>query len=98
MSEANDNGNPQFVVVVEKKPGLMAGIFAIIAAILAMLFLAIIFLPIAIVCAITGTIISIKNKNGPAIAANAFAWALILAAMAISPSIWILFGAMTANM
>ncbi|MDY4594369.1 MAG: hypothetical protein SO424_04820 [[Pasteurella] aerogenes] len=67
------------------KPGKTAGIIACILAVLGILFLGVIFVPLAAIVALIGTIIAVKNKNMPAVGINILAWVLVLAGSFTSP-------------
>ena len=67
-------------VAAATKPGtgMVAGIIACVLAVLGILFLGTIFVPLAAVVAIFGTVIAIKNKNGAGIGVNELAWGSIV--------------------
>jgi hypothetical protein len=79
MSEA------QVVVVQKQGGGMVAGIIAIVLAILGILFLGFIFVPLAAVVALFGTIIALKNMNMGAIGVNILAWVLTVIGLFTSP-------------
>ena len=79
------NTEKEIVYVTKKGNGMTAGIIACVLAVLGILFFGTIFIPIAIIVAIFGTIISIKNMNGAGIGVNALAWLLIIAGFVTSP-------------
>jgi uncharacterized membrane protein YccC len=79
MSEA------QQVVVVKQGTGTVAGIIASVLAVLGILFLGFIFVPIAAIVALIGTIIAIKNKNWAGIGVNVLAWVLTIVGLITSP-------------
>lgn len=79
MSEA------QQVVLEKKGTGMVAGIIACVLAVLGILFIGTIFVPIAVIVALIGTIIAIKNKNGAGIGVNVLAWVLTIVGLLTSP-------------
>jgi uncharacterized membrane protein YccC len=79
MSEA------QQVVLVKQGTGTVAGIIASVLAVLGILFLGFIFVPIAAIVALIGTIIAIKNKNWAGIGVNVLAWVLTIVGLITSP-------------
>ena len=72
---------------VPKQPGtgMIAGIIACVLAVLGILFLGFIFVPLAAVVAMVGTVIAIKNGNGAGIGVNVLAWVLTLIGLYTSP-------------
>jgi len=75
----------QQVIVVKQGSGILAGIIASALAVLGILFLGIIFVPIAAIVALIGTIIAIKNKNWAGIGVNVLAWVLTIVGLFTSP-------------
>ncbi|MDY4280072.1 MAG: hypothetical protein SOX56_03145 [[Pasteurella] mairii] len=67
------------------KAGKTAGIIACVLAVLGILFLGVVFVPLAAIVALIGTIIAVKNKNMPAIGINILAWILVLVGLFTSP-------------
>ena len=65
--------------------GMTAGIIACILAVLGILFLGTIFVPIAAIVALIGSIIAIKNKNWAGIGVNILAWVLTIIGLFTSP-------------
>ena len=65
--------------------GMVAGIIACVLAVLGILFIGTIFVPIATIVALIGTIIAIKNKNGAGIGVNILAWILTIVGLFTSP-------------
>lgn len=65
--------------------GLIAGVIACVLAVLGILFLGIVFVPLATVVAVVGTVIAIKNRNAAGIGVNMLAWVLILLGFFTSP-------------
>jgi hypothetical protein len=82
----------EVVYVTKKGNGMTAGIIACVLAVLGILFLGTIFVPIAIVVALFGTIIAVKNKNGAGIGVNVLAWVLIIVGIATSPVLLAIIG------
>lgn len=73
------------VVQVKQGAGLTAGIIACVLAVLGILFLGTIFVPIALVVAIIGMIIAVKNQNMSGIGVNILAFVLIVVGFYTSP-------------
>ena len=73
--------------VVQKNTGagVMAGIIACVLAIVGILFFGTIFVPLAAIVAIFGTVIAVKNKNIKGIGVNILAWVLTLIGLFTSP-------------
>ncbi|MGQ0286567.1 hypothetical protein ACT2CV_05115 [Pasteurellaceae bacterium 22721_9_1] len=67
------------------KSGMVAGIIACVLAVLGILFLGIVFVPLAAITALIGSIIAFKNKNLAGIGVNILAWVLILVGLFTSP-------------
>lgn len=65
--------------------GMIAGIIACLLAVLGILFLGTIFVPLAAITALIGTIIAVKNKNIKGIGVNVLAWILTLIGLFTSP-------------
>lgn len=65
--------------------GLLANGIACILAVLGILFLGIIFVPLAAITAIIGSIKAFKNKNLSSIGLNILAWVLVLIGFITSP-------------
>lgn len=65
--------------------GLIAGIIACVLAVLGILFLGIVFVPLAAIVTLIGTIIAIKNKNIAGIGVNVLAWVLVCVGLFTSP-------------
>lgn len=80
-TESNKNGK-----------GMVAGIIACVMAVLGILFLGFVFVPIAVVIAIFGTYIAIKNKNMSGIGVNILAWVLIIVGFVTSPALLLMIG------
>lgn len=72
--------------------GLVAGIIACVLAVLGILFLGIVFVPLAAVVALIGTIIAIKNKNIAGIGVNILAWVLVVIGLMTSPVLLVALG------
>ncbi len=75
----------QQVVITKKGNGMVAGIIACVLAVLGIFFLGVVFVPLAAVVALIGTIIAIKNKNIAGIGVNALAWVLTIVGLFTSP-------------
>ncbi|MDR0666959.1 MAG: hypothetical protein LBF71_06080 [Campylobacteraceae bacterium] len=74
------------------KPGMPAGIIACILAVLGILFLGFVFVPIALVVAIIGTVLALKAKDGASIGVNILALILVFIGFATSPVLLALIG------
>ncbi len=72
-------------ILVKQGTGMMAGIIACILAVLGILFLGIIFVPIAAIVALIGTLIAIKNNNIAGLGVNLLAWLLTIMGLFTSP-------------
>jgi hypothetical protein len=62
-------------------------------AVLGILFFGIVFIPIALVLAIIGTILAAKGKDMTSIGVNALAWVLVFIGFMTSPMLLALIGA-----
>lgn len=80
------------VVMVKQGTGMVAGIIASVLAVLGILFLGTVFVPLAAITAIIGTIIAVKNKNGGGIGVNILAWVLIIIGFVTSPMLLAIIG------
>jgi len=78
--------------VEKQKKGMTAGIIASVLAVLGILFLGVVFIPLAIIVALLGTFISIKNKNTAGIGVNILAWILIIVGFVTSPALLMVIG------
>ncbi|MFZ7108916.1 hypothetical protein [Avibacterium avium] len=65
--------------------GLVAGLIACVLAVLGILFLGFIFVPLAFITVLIGTIIAVKNRNMAGIGVNILAWVLVLIGLMTSP-------------
>ena len=72
-------------VNVNRGTGMVAGIIACVLAVLGILFLGIVFVPLAALVALFGTIIAVKNRNVGGIGVNVLAWVLVLVGLFTSP-------------
>lgn len=72
--------------------GMVAGIIACVLAVLGILFLGTVFVPIAALTALIGTIIALKNKSIPGIGVNILAWVLTVIGLFTSPVLLGLLG------
>ena len=75
----------QQAVVAKQGTGMVAGIIACVLAVLGILFLGTIFVPIAAIVTLIGTIIAIKNKNVAGAGVNVLAWILTIVGLFTSP-------------
>jgi len=71
--------------ITRKGAGKTAGIIACVLAVLGTLFLGFVFVPLAVIVGLFGTIIAVKNKNPTGIGICALAWVLIMVGFATSP-------------
>lgn len=71
---------------------MVAGIITCVLAVLGILFLGTVFVPIAALTALIGTIIALKNKNIPGIGVNILAWVLTVIGLFTSPVLLGLLG------
>ena len=85
------------MVIRKQKTGMVAGIIACVLAVLGILFLGTVFVPIAAIVALIGTIIAVKNKNGPGIGVNVLAWVLTIVGLFTSPVLLTIIGVSTSN-
>lgn len=65
--------------------GLLANIIACVLAVLGILFLGIVFVPLAAITAIIGSIKAFKSRNLSSIGVNILAWILVLIGFFTSP-------------
>lgn len=72
--------------------GLIAGIIACILAVLGILVFGVVFVPLATVVAVVGTVIAVKNKNIAGIGVNLLAWALVVIGVFTSPVLLAVLG------
>ena len=82
----------QQVVLTKQGAGMVTGISACILALLGIFTLGIIFVPMAVIVALLGTIIAIKNKNVAGIGVFVLAWGLIIVGLFTSPVLLGLIG------
>ena len=85
--------NKEVVYLTKKGNGLTAGIIACVLAVLGILFFGVIFVPLAMVVALFGTFIAVKNRNMAGIGVNVLAWVLILIGFMTSPVLLAVLGA-----
>ena len=88
MTDAQELGD----ILQKRGAGKTAGIIACVSAVLGILFLGFIFVPLAAIIAVFGTIIAIKNSNGAGIGINILAWILIFVGLATSPVLLAMIG------
>lgn len=77
--------------------GILAGIIACVLAVLGILTVGTIFVPIAAIVSLIGTIIAMKNKNGSGIGVNILAWVLTIIGLFTSPVLMIIIGLSASN-
>lgn len=82
------------VVYVEKKssPGLLAGIFGNVFAVLGILFLGILFVPLGAVCSIIGLVQGIKGRAAAGIGVSALGVVLSVVGLFTSPALLLALG------
>ena len=73
------------VSIQSRGSGMVAGIIACVLAVLGILFLGIVFVPLAAIVALIGTIIAVKGRNIAGIGVNVLAWVLVLVGFFTSP-------------
>ena len=88
----------QQVVATKQGTGMVAGIIACVLAILGILSLGTIFVPIAAIVALIGTIIAVKNKNEAGIGVNVLAWVLTIVGLFTSPVLLAIIGLSAAGL
>jgi len=82
--------NPQQVIVVKsKRTGVIPGIIAGVLALLGIFSVGLVFVPLAILVALIGSIVAIKNFNIGGVGVNILSWVLIVVGIAVSPGIWV---------
>lgn len=77
-------------VVYVKQRSNLVGIFAIVFAIIGIFFLAIVFVPLAIICSIVATFQAIKKSGSIVVAV--IAWILTFIAFLTSPTLLAILG------
>lgn len=82
----------QNVVMAKKGTGIVAGIIACVLSVLGIFTLGTIFVPMAAIVALLGTIIAIKNKNMAGVGVNVLSWVLIIVGLFTSPVLLGLIG------
>lgn len=86
----------QIVYVKNNNPGSTAGITACILAVLGILTLGTVFVPIAAVVALIGSINAVSHRNISGIGFNILAWVLVIVGVATSPMLLVLLLGSTA--
>ena len=79
-------------VQAKQGTGMIAGIIACVLAVLGILFFGTIFVPLAAIVAIVGTVISVKNRNIGGIGVNILAWILTVVGLLTSPVLLTIIG------
>lgn len=79
----------EVIVVKAKRTGVVAGIVAGVLALLGIFSVGLIFVPLAVLVALVGSIVALKNFNIGGLGTNILAWALIAVGVAVSPGIWV---------
>ncbi len=80
------------VKINNKNAGMTAGLISCFLAILGILFLGTIFVPIAAIVTIFGSVIAIRSKSATGIGVNALAWVLTFVGLITSPVLLGLIG------
>lgn len=75
-----------------KSSGVVAGVIASVLAVLGILFLGIVFIPLAAIVALIGSIIAVKNRHLAGIGVNVLAWLLTLVGLFTSPMLLAIIG------
>lgn len=96
-SEKQPQFEKEIVYVTKATPGLMTGIIASVLAILGIFTLGFVFIPIAILIAMIGSLLALKHKNSTGIAMNALAWILIVVGFMTSPFLLGIINVMTSS-
>jgi len=74
--------------VTNRSSGQMAGLIACVLAVLGILFLGIIFVPLAAIVALIATVLAVKNKHWGGIGVALLAWILTAVGLSLSPFLW----------
>ncbi|MCL1889751.1 MAG: hypothetical protein FWF99_04530 [Desulfovibrionaceae bacterium] len=80
---------------MSKNSGIIPGIIACVLAILGMFTIGTLFIPLAAVVALIGTLVAVKSKNIGGIGVVILAWILTIVGFALSP---VLLGIMGVSM
>ncbi len=72
-----------------KSPGKLSGIIACVLGGVSIFFFSAIFVPLAAIAAIIGTVAAVKNKNTNAIWINVLAWGLTVIGFSKSLVLWL---------
>ena len=75
-----------------KNSGIIPGIIACVLAVLGIFTIGILFVPLAAVVALIGTIVAVKNMNFGGIGVAVLAWILTIIGFATSPVLWAAVG------
>ncbi|OBW99956.1 hypothetical protein QV05_08675 [Gallibacterium genomosp. 1] len=78
--------------MAKNKDWVTAAIIACIFAVLGILFLGMVFVPLAAIIAIIGTIFAIKSRNTKGICLNILVWVLVFIGLITSPMLLALIG------
>jgi hypothetical protein len=79
----------QVIIVERKRTGVIAGVIAGVLALLGIFSFGIVFVPLAIIVALIGSIVAVKNFNIGGVGVNVLSWVLIGVGVAVSPGIWV---------
>ncbi|MEL0638241.1 MULTISPECIES: hypothetical protein [Marinomonas] len=75
------------IYVRANNAGSTAGIIACVLAVFGIFTLSVVFVPLAIIFAIFGTLAAILQMNGSGIGVNLLAWILVIAGIVTSPAL-----------
>jgi len=78
--------------VSDKSTGVAPGIIACILAVLGIFTIGMVFVPLAAIVALVGTIIAVKNAHWGGIGVNVLAWVLTLVGLFTSPALLAVLG------
>jgi len=84
MSNKSDQGNA--------KTGVVPGIIACVFAVLGIFTMGMVFVPLAAIVTLVGTIIAAKNTHWGGIGVNVLAWVLTLVGLFTSPALLAILG------
>lgn len=82
----------EVVYITQKYTGLIPGIIASFLAILGILTLGVVFVPLAALVALIGSIIALKNGSISGIGTNLLAWVLVIVGFITSPLLIVMLG------
>ena len=77
---------------MKKNSGIIPGIIACVLAILGMFTIGTLFVPLAVLVALIGTIIAVRSRNAGGIGVALLAWILTVVGLLLSPVLLSLLG------